>query len=540
MTTETLDPAVSPANAAAAEGLRAQLEEIVGAGQVRDDPALRAMHSEDVFEVGAHVVSLVVSPGSTAQLAAVVKTAHRAGVALAPRGAGMSYTSGYLPATATTLSIDLTAMDRIISINADDMTVTVEAGCTWVALNKALADRGLRTPFWGPMSGIYSTIGGGISQLNAMFGAGHYGTSSESVIALTMVLGDGQVLRTGARGADGDNPFYRHFGPDLAGLFCGDCGTLGIKAEITLRLMRTPAHEDYASFSFKSGEALLRATAEMARAGIACEICGFDPGLTKVRMRRMSLMSDVKTLGAVIGKQKSLGKGLMAAAKIALGGREFIEADEYPLHVIAEGRCAEAVAHDMAAARAIARSLDGVEIENSIAKVIRAMPFPPPNSMLGPDGESWAPVHAVASLSAAPTVFSEIQGLFAEMAPEFEAHGIFTGYLFSSLSTNGIIVEPVFFWPHGYRPVHASMVEPGHLARLPKLPPNPAATDVVRRARKGVIAIAERHGCGHFQIGRSYPYRESRDAASVALLDQIKALVDPKGQFNPGGLGFPQ
>jgi FAD/FMN-containing dehydrogenase len=181
-----------------------------------------------------------------------------------------------------------------------------------------------------------------------------------------------------------------------------------------------------------------------------------------------------------------------------------------------------------------------VEIENSIAKVIRAMPFPPPNSMLGPDGESWAPVHAVASLSAAPAVFGEIQALFAEMAPEFETHGIFTGYLFSSLSTNGIIVEPVFFWPQGYRPVHASMVEPGHLARLPKLPPNPEATAVVRRARKGVIAIAERHGCGHFQIGRSYPYRESRDAASVALLDQIKALVDPKGQFNPGGLGFPQ
>ncbi|WP_439533981.1 FAD-binding oxidoreductase [Polymorphobacter sp.] len=520
--------------------LHDDMASIVGPSHVSDDLALRRLHSEDVFAVSDHVASLVVTPQNTADLAAVVATAHRHGLPLSPRGAGMSYTSGYIPATETSLSIDLTAMNRILSINADDMTVTVEAGCTWAALNAALAEKGLRTPFWGPMSGIYSTIGGGVSQLNAMFGAGHHGTSSESVIAMTVVLGDGQLLRTGARGADGDSPFYRHFGPDLAGLFCGDCGTLGIKAEITLRLMRMPAHEDYASFSFKTGAGLLRAMAEMARAGIACEMCGFDPGLTRVRMRRMSLMSDMKTLGAVIGKQKSLGKGLMAAAKLALGGRDFIEADEYPLHVIAEGRCAEAVAHDMATARRIAREHEGVEIENSIAKVIRAMPFPPPNSMLGPDGESWAPVHALTSLSAAPKVFDEIESLFARMAPEFDRFGVATGYLFSSMSTNGVIIEPVFFWPQGYRPVHQSMVEPAHLARLPKLDPNPAANDVVTRARKGVTEIAARHGCGHFQIGRSYPYRQSRDAASLALLDQIKALVDPKGQLNPGGLGFPQ
>ena len=62
------------------------------------------------------------------------------------------------------------------------------------------------------MSGLSSTIGGGISQLNAMLGAGHYGTSSESVVALTVVLADGSILRTGARGPDGDTPFYRHYG----------------------------------------------------------------------------------------------------------------------------------------------------------------------------------------------------------------------------------------------------------------------------------------------------------------------------------------
>ena len=246
--------------------LEAQLAAIVGADNITTEAAACALHSEDVFAVSPHRFALVVAPQSTERLAAVMAAAHAAGVSVAPRGGGMSYTGGYLPASDHSISLDLTAMNRIIAISADDMTVTVEAGCTWAVLNAALADHGLRTPFWGPMSGIYSTIGGGVSQLNAMFGAGHHGTSSESVIAMTIVLADGRLLRTGARGPDGDTPFYRHFGPDLAGLFCGDCGTLGIKAEITLRLMRAPAHEGCASFSFKTGRDLLLAMAEMARA----------------------------------------------------------------------------------------------------------------------------------------------------------------------------------------------------------------------------------------------------------------------------------
>lgn len=522
-----------------AETLKSEFTAIVGPENVRDDDASLRLHSEDVWEASDKVAMLIVAPTTLDQLSAVLATAHKAGVAIAPRGAGMTYTASYLPVTDTTVSLDMSKMNRVLAISPEDMTVTVEAGCSWKALNDALAPHGLRTPFWGPMSGIYSTIGGGLSQLNAMFGAGHYGTSSESVIALTMVLGDGQVLRTGARGPDGNTPFYRHFGPDLAGLFCGDSGTLGIKAEVTLRLMRIPAHEDYASFSFKSGTDLLKALAEISRAGIACETCGFDPGLTKVRMRRMSLASDVKTLGAVISKQKSLGKGLMAAAKIALGGRNFIEADEYPLHVIAEGRTAQGVAADMAQARAIATRFDGVEIENTIAKVIRAQPFPAPNSMLGPEGESWIPVHGVVSLSSAPKMFEDIQAMFATTQAEFDAHGISTGFLFTALSTNAITIEPVFFWPHGYRPVHASMMEASYLKGVPKLAPNPVATAVVERARAGVKAIASTYGAGHFQIGRAYPYRDSRDDASKALLDAVKALMDPDRQFNPGGLGFP-
>jgi FAD/FMN-containing dehydrogenase len=371
-----------------------------------------------------------------------------------------------------------------------------------------------------------------------MFGAGHYGTSSESVVALTVVLSDGRILRTGARGPDGAAPFYRHYGPDLAGLFCGDAGVFGVKAQITLRLMRRPAHEGYVSFAFATGEDLLSAMAECARAGLASEMCAFDPGLTKVRMKRASLAADVKTLGAVIAKEKSLGRGLVSAARIALGGRDFVEADEYSVHLICEGRSRAGVAEDLDAARAIAKAHGGREIENTIAKVIRANPFPPLNSILGPEGERWAPVHGIVSLSQAPILFARIEAMFADMKPRFDALGIYTGYLFTSLSTNALIIEPVFYWPEARHRLIETAMESQHLAKLPSLSANPQATAAVAQARRRVIEICAELGCGHFQIGRSYPYLQSRDEASRGLLETLKDALDPSAALNPGGLGL--
>jgi FAD/FMN-containing dehydrogenase len=519
---------------------KAELAAIVGADHVTDDDVVLRLHSEDIWSVSRHVVALIAAPATLDELSAVAAAANRAGFTIAPRGAGMSYTSGYIPADDRTLSLDMRRLDKVLRVNPEDMTVTVEAGCTWLALNAALAPHGLRTPFWGPMSGIYSTIGGGLSNLNAMFGAGQYGTSSESVIALTVVLADGQVLRTGARGPDGETPFYRHYGPDLAGLFCGDAGTLGIKAEVTLRLIRAPAHEDYASFSFSSGVDLVKAMAEIARAGIASETCAFDPGLTRIRMARAGLGNDLKVLGAVVAKQKSLGKGLMAAAKVALGGRDFVPDDGWPLHVIAEGRSKAGVSDDMAELRRIAARFGGQEVENTVAKVIRAMPFPAPNSVVGPRGEGWVPVHGHVSLSNAPAMLGEIEALFADLAGDFEREGVQTAFLLTTISTNALTIEPVFYWPEEHRAIHASLMEADHRAKLPTVTSRPIARAVVERARAGVIAINQRYGCAHFQIGRTYPYRASRDAASLALLDAIKAVTDPARALNPGGLGFPQ
>jgi hypothetical protein len=130
-------------------------------------------------------------------------------------------------------------------------------------------------------------------------------------------------------------------------------------------------------------------------------------------MKRASLAEDFGTLRRVVAGEASLFKGLQQAAKIALAGRDIMQPDDFSLHVIAEGRAAAAVAADIAEARRIAAEAGGREIENSIAKLIRVTPFPQLNSILGPAGERWAPVHGIASLAAAPAVFAEVEAVFA-------------------------------------------------------------------------------------------------------------------------------
>ena len=73
------------------------------------------------------------------------------------------------------------------------MYVTAQAGCTWKALAEALEGSGYRTPYWGTLSGIHATVGGGASQNSIFWGSGRYGTAADSIIGLEVILADGSV-----------------------------------------------------------------------------------------------------------------------------------------------------------------------------------------------------------------------------------------------------------------------------------------------------------------------------------------------------------
>jgi len=517
--------------------LQQRFRNIVGAEGHTDKPADRAFMSQDIWTKGV-TAEFIVSPRNTDELAKIVQTAHAEGVALNPRGGGMSYTKGYTPDRPGVGILDLSRMDRILEINKEDGYVTVETGCTWDTLYKALKEENVRTPFWGPLSGLTSTIGGGVSQNNAFFGGGIYGTTAESVLSMTVVLADGKVIRTGTSGTKNSKPFFRHYGPDLTGLFCGDTGALGFKAEITLRLIPLPEHENWASYEFPTRNACAEAMRALMAENTACEIFGFDPNLQRVRLKRASLTADAKALGNVMKSQGSLLKGLKEGAKVALAGRSFVDDAAYGLHFVVEGRSASGVQDNIAKLIEIAEAHQGKPIENSIPKILRANPFSPLNNILGPEGERWVPIHGIVPASEGPGTWAELDATFESMRAELDEHNILTGFLVTNVGRTGYLIEPVFIWPEQLFEIHEKTVEADFLAKVKTHAPNPEATAVVEQARQKVLDVFSRHGAAHFQIGRTYPYKEGRHPESWKFLEKIKNTLDEKNLINPGALGF--
>ncbi|MEO9599465.1 FAD-binding oxidoreductase [Parasphingorhabdus sp.] len=497
---------------------------------VLTDADLLDFYAHDIYQRGADLLA-VVRPKNKDELAAAIAATTAQNIAVIPRGGGMSYTGGYTSDQPGAVLFDLAAMDRILEINETDMTVTVEAGCTWATLYEALQAKGLRTPFWGTLSGLKATIGGGMSQNGVFWGSGRYGTAVETCLAMEVVLADGTILNTGAN-------FTRPYGPDLTGIFLADTGALGMKATITLRLIPEAEAHGYASFSFESHADTLAALAEIERSGVSTECFGFDPGLNAIRMKRDSLGSDAKALGQMMKKQGSVWGAIKEGAKVVAAGRDFMDEAKFSLHVLTEARLQVAADDDLGRARKMALAHGATETENTIPKIIRANPFGPLNSMLGPEGQRWAPIHGLLPHSKAIACYDAIKALFADHQEEMDSLGISTGTLVSSVSGSGAIIEPCLYWPDAANPLHKDSVEDAHLAKLPQLPANPAAWAFAQKMKQALVDLFFDQGATHFQIGRAYRYRDSLDPAADALLVDLKKSLDPKGLMNPGTLGF--
>lgn len=501
----------------------------VGADAVLDDADTLMLYGQDVFSVGTRPIA-VLRPRDIEALATGIAAAARAGLRIVPRGGGMSYTSGYLADAPGALVVDTAAMDRILEIDETDMTVTVEAGCSWAKLYAALHPRGLRTPLWGTLSGIRATIGGGMSQ-NGLFWGARHGSIAASALSFDVVLADGTIMRTGS-------DVLRPHGPDITGLFAADCGAFGIKAQVTLPLIHEAEHFAYGSFAFDAPAAFTVAMSEVARSGLAAESFGFDPFLQAQRMKRDSLGADAKALVGMMKAQGSFWKGLKEGARVVAAGRSFLDDARFSIHCIAEGRSEAAVDADMAAIRAIALRHGGREVENTIPKVLRANPFPPVNSMLGPSGERWVPVHGIVRHSQALAAIEAIIALFEAHSDAMERLGVGAGYMFLTVATAGFLIEPVFYWPDAQGALHKVSVEPAHLARLNDFAPNSEARALVEQLRAAVIAIFSGLDAIHFQIGRTYPLAKASDPRGWSLLQSVKAALDPERRMNPGVLGL--
>lgn len=515
------------------------LRQILGDEFVISDEAERDFYSTDLSWRAREIAEVVIQPSSTGQLSQAVKIAESAGMAIVARGGGMSYTSGYTPERANTMLVDMRRMNRIIDINTEDMYVRVECGCTWKDLYEALREKGVRTPYYGPLSGKYATVGGALSQNSLFMGSGIYNTAAESLIGIEVVLADGSVIQTGSAAHTNGSPFFRHFGPDLTGIFTADTGAFGLKTIATLRLIETPPSTVFLSFGFETIEQMLGAQIRVARKRIASECYGFDPYYNKsFEKQGFTFKEGLAVLKKIAGKD-GVSKGITNAFKVAKAGKTFLRNVNYSLHFAIDALNDASAESMLLICRNICEEEDGHEIENSLPIAFRAQPFGGVRTiLLGSEGEVWIPVHGFMPLSKAVEIGQATEKFIADNQALMDEHAIKTSYL-TCFSGTEFVIEPSFYWHDELGSFRLRLIEEEFQKKWKDIPANTTAREVALKLRDDLRQIYFDHGACHLQIGKYYPYQHSiKNEPFRNLLSGIKDVLDEKRLINPGSLGL--
>jgi D-lactate dehydrogenase (cytochrome) len=200
----------------------------------------------------------VVFAQSTQDVSDAIRLAAQHHTPVIPFGVGSSL-EGHLLAVQGGISIDVSRMNQVVSINAEDLTVTVQAGVTRKQVNEAIKSTGLFFPI---DPGADASIGGMCATRASGTNAVRYGTMRENVLALEVVTATGEIIHTGTRAKKSSA------GYDLTRLMVGSEGTLGVMTEITLRIYPLPEAVSAAVCSFPSIEAAVRTTIATIQMGV--------------------------------------------------------------------------------------------------------------------------------------------------------------------------------------------------------------------------------------------------------------------------------
>ncbi len=492
----------------------------------------RLFYAHDVLRAG-EIPAAVVRPGSVDELQAVVRACYESNTPVITRGGGASYTDAYQHNQPGGITIDTSRLTGI-EINDVNATVTVEAGVTWATLREALTSKGFKTRFWGSYSGLFATVAGGMSMNAVSHGKG---SAADAALSFDIVTGTGELMRTGSAISAKATAFSRTYGPDLTGIFTGDCGALGVKARVTLALLNAAPAFAAASFNFETFEAMHTAFRNVALTGVAEEQFGLNETLQQGQIGKADTSAKIEMAGAVMKSAGSIGEGLGKLAKMALSGDRALKKTTYAAHFIVEGEDNDAAKGKIGVIRKICAA-HGKEIPNSIAEVVRAMPFAPFHNVLGPKGERWVPVHTQLPHDRAVGFHHALQALYASRQDIIDAHNIVIGGMFTAVGSTAFLYEPAFYWPGAQTIYHERMVDADYRAGLPTYPADEQAEAAVLKLKAEVVELMHEHGGIHFQIGRTYPYARDHDPLHWGLIKTLKAQLDPKNILNPGVLGL--
>jgi glycolate oxidase len=268
-----------------------ELVQILGKDNVLTSKAERICYSYDATQL-SFLPEVILQPGSTEEIALVMKLANRELIPVCPRGAGSGFTGGSLP-TKGGIVLCTERLDRILEIDEENLVATVEPGVVTERFQKAVEKVGLFYPP-DPASLKFSTLGGNVAECAGGPRCVKYGVTKDFIIGLEVVTPTGDVITTGGPTMKGV------VGYDLTKLLCGSEGTLGIITRIVIKLLPLPEAKKTMLVLFDSIDGAAQAVSAITRNKIIPTTLEFMDGRTIDCVRQATDLDLPETAQAVL------------------------------------------------------------------------------------------------------------------------------------------------------------------------------------------------------------------------------------------------